>query len=157
LRSLKRSVYGQNYAFETSNKSLADTYFSFPIHIELEIDSASAMSIDATRKLDLYITYIANISYTVMACDCLWTNKGKIESFSPKLLAGGFRLGVMPTTFTGDSNMIRTLSYAAVVALAFVLPAAAENAKVNVPATASDISSAANGTSQGDTGFSGKT
>lgn len=53
--------------------------------------------------------------------------------------------------------MIRTLSYAAVVALAFVLPAAAENAKVNVPATASDISSAANGASQGDTGFAGKT
>jgi hypothetical protein len=138
----------------------------------LEIDSTSAMSIDATRKVDLYITYIKNISYTVMACGRLCTKKGQIERclrayfFTSYRLAGfdicsanrsrslsvlrpgiartWFQIGRVPTTFTGDQNMIRTLSYAAAVALAFVLPAAAENAKVNVPATASDISSAAN-------------
>ena len=48
--------------------------------------------------------------------------------------------------------MIRTLSLASVVAVALVLPAAAENTKVDVPTT-ENVSSSANGASQGVSGL----
>ena len=49
--------------------------------------------------------------------------------------------------------MTRMLSLAAIFAAAFVLPAAAENANVNVPITANGVSSAANGAGSGQGGL----